>query len=72
MLSTGEEKFSFQGKDITVNTMTIRYNDVEMFRLKIYKDKEGYYFPVSIAIAVDFSGRNQGAFELRADKIFLN
>ena len=70
MMYIGKEKAPFQGKEVDAHVLTIRYNNVEMFRLKIFKDKDGYCFPVSVTVVTDFSGNNQESFEMRADKVF--
>ena len=61
-LGTGKEPF--QGKEISTEVMSLNISSVEMFRLKIFKDKDGYCFPVNITIS-----EVGGTFEMRADRI---
>jgi len=60
----GSLKEPFQGKNVDTHVLSITISNVEMFRMKIYKDKEGYCFPVSVTIS--YQG---GKFEMRADRV---
>jgi hypothetical protein len=72
MVCLEKEQAPFQGKIVPVEVFIISYHNVEMFRLKIYKDSDDYFFPVSISVVTDFNGNHQESFELRADKVYKN
>lgn len=60
----GQGTAPFLGKNITTEILLISIRDVEMFRMYVYKDPEGFYFPVSITISGD-----SGTLEMRADRV---
>ena len=68
MMYTGSEPVPYQGTEVTTQVLVVRYNNVEVFRFKIFQDPEGYYFPLSIVLVTDFTG-GQDTFEMRADAI---
>jgi hypothetical protein len=68
MISMMEEKVPFQGKEVDTHVFSFTYHDREIFRVKIFKDRNGFCFPVSVEIVTDFTGSGQ-SIELRADKV---
>ena len=60
----GPEDAPYKGEMVSTEVISITINNVEMFRLKIYDNGNGYYFPVSITIT-----EGTGTFEMRADRI---
>jgi hypothetical protein len=62
-----QEVVRFQGSGVSAAVFSINYKNAEMFRLKIFKDSDGYCFPVSVVIVNDFVGSG-GTFEIRANK----
>jgi hypothetical protein len=62
------EKVPFEGKEVDANVFSFTYHDLEIFRVKVFKDKNGFCFPVSVKIVTDFTGSGQ-SIELRADKV---
>ena len=63
-----EEKAPFEGKEVDTHVFSFTYHDREIFRVKIFKDRDGFCFPVSVEIVTDFTGEGQ-KIELRADQI---
>lgn len=63
-----EEKAPFEGKEVHTHVFSFTYHDLEIFRVKIFKEKNGFCFPVSVKIVTDFTGSGQ-SIELRADKV---
>lgn len=68
MLLIGKDNVPFQGKEVTAHVFSFSYHNAEIFRVGIYKDTDGYCFPVSIKIVTDFTGSGQ-AIEMRVDKV---
>jgi hypothetical protein len=70
MVPIGMEKLivPFKKEEIPVNVFSFTYHNKEIFRVKIFKDNDGYCFPASIFISMDFSGKGQ-PLEIRADKV---
>jgi hypothetical protein len=64
MKYTGPRKEPFQGREVDTEALSITISNVEMFAMKIYKDKDGYCFPVSVTIS-----SQGGSFEMRADRV---
>lgn len=69
MVYAGEENVPFEGKEVSTHVLIIRYNNVEIFRFKIFKHPDGYYFPVSIVLVTDFTENKEESFEMRASEI---
>jgi hypothetical protein len=69
MMYMGAEQVPYQGKEVSTQVLIVRYNNVEIFRFKIFNDPDGYYFPLSVAVVTDFTGSNQDTFEMRAEEI---
>jgi len=69
MMSIGTEKVPFLGKEVSTQVLIVRYNNVEIFRFKIFQDADGYYFPLSVIVVTDFTGSSQDTFEMRANEI---
>jgi hypothetical protein len=65
------EKVPFQGKEVDTHVFSFTYHDREIFRVKIFKDRNGFCFPVSVVIFMDFTNQKQ-SIELRADKVQKN
>jgi hypothetical protein len=65
MSYAGQEIVQFQGSGVSAAIFSINYNNTEMFRLKIFKNIDGYCFPGSIVIVDDFIGIG-AIFEIRA------
>lgn len=66
----GQENVPFGGGHVTAETILLtnpNNNDAEVFRMRIYKDSDGYCFPVSVF----YSGKDNGkeSFEIRADRV---
>lgn len=61
-----DEFVPFLGKKVPVDVFAVLYHNWVLFRFKIFKDKDGYYFPVSVMVT-DFVGKE--AFEMRAARI---
>lgn len=69
MIYTGTEQVPYQGKEVSTHVLIIRYNNMEIFRFKIFQDPEGCFFPLSVVLVTDFTGGSQETFEMRADEI---
>jgi hypothetical protein len=64
----GQEKVPFQGKYFPAEVILLtnpNNNDMVVIRMKIFKDSDGYCYPVSII----YSGYQKESFEMRADKV---
>lgn len=72
MMYMGTEKVPFQGKEVSTHVLIVRYNNVEIFRFKIFKHPDGCYFPVSVVLVTDFTENKQETLELRASEIKPN
>lgn len=70
MTYIGTDKVSYQGKEVSTRVLLVKnmHNNKEIFRFKIFKDSNGYYFPVSVVVT-DFTGSSQEHLELRATGI---
>jgi uncharacterized caspase-like protein len=53
MFYLGREKIPFREKKVSSEVLAIVYNNVELFRLNIFIDNDGYCFPVKISF-IDF------------------
>lgn len=63
-----QEKAPFLGKMVPVEVILLtnpNNKDMEVIRMRIFKDSEGYCFPVSIL----YNPKQQDSFEMRADKV---
>lgn len=69
MMYVGTDKIPYRGREVSTQVLIVRYNNVEIFRFKIFKDSNGYFFPVSVVVVTDFTGSGQETFELRADQV---
>lgn len=68
MMPMEDETAPFNGKEVPVHVLAFAYQNQEIFRVRIFKDSDGYCFPVSISIVTDFTGKAQPV-ELRADRV---
>lgn len=68
MVHIGTEKEPYKGKTVDTEVLSITIRSVEMFRLKIFKDKDGYCFPLSITLS-DFTDNKEGTFEMRTARV---
>lgn len=68
MVYIGTEIEPYQGENVKTEVLSITIRSVEMFRLKIFKDKDGYCFPLSITLA-DFTDNKEGTFEMRTARV---
>jgi hypothetical protein len=62
-----KDTVSFQGKEVSTDAFAVIYRNTILFRLKIFKDENGYCFPINIYIVTDFAGSWQN-LEMRAEK----
>jgi uncharacterized caspase-like protein len=53
MVHLGQEKIPFHGKEVSSQVLAIVYHNIELFRLNIFRDNDGYWFPVKISF-IDF------------------
>jgi hypothetical protein len=67
MIYSRKKKSVFQGKEETTHFVSLNYNKEEILRLNIFKNPNGYCFPVKITIS-GFSGRKEEKIELIAKK----
>ncbi|KHD07995.1 hypothetical protein PN36_08900 [Candidatus Thiomargarita nelsonii] len=56
----------YQGRNVSTTVMELSHQDQEIFKLYIYKDNKGFYFPVQLSIEDD----EQGLVELKATEAF--
>ena len=68
MVYIGTEIEPYQGEKVETEVVAITVRSVEIFRLKIFKSKDGYCFPVSITLS-DFTENKEGTFEMRTDRV---
>jgi hypothetical protein len=75
MVHLGRKKIPFQGKEVSSEVLAIVYLNNELFRLNIFKDNEGYCFPVKISF-VDFFSKDGKASESninrRPQKVYIS
>ena len=60
----GCQKSPFQGKEVFTDLLTITTSNIELFRMNIFTDRDGYCFPV--AVLISYPGET---FEMRADRV---
>lgn len=62
----GTEQVSYQGRNVKTTVVELTHQSQEVFKLNIYQDNNGFYFPVQISIEDD----EQGLVQFRATKAF--
>ena len=62
----GNASISYQGQTVQTTKVVLTYQGREAFKLYIYRDKNGFSFPVQFSI----DDEQQGLVELRATKAF--
>jgi len=70
MVYIGEESVPHaeESKEVLVHVLAVTYNNMEVFRFKIYKDAQGYVYPASVVVAMDFTDP-QNSFEMRVNRV---
>jgi len=66
MLYKGRELISMDKKIVSLHTMALVHNRQEIHRFKIYKDPQGYCYPVSLLFNID---DKQRSIEVRLEKL---
>lgn len=69
MVHIAEENVIFKGKPVPTSVLAITYNNVEIFRFKIFRDSDGFCYPVSVTVASGFDNK-QSAYEMRASEVY--
>lgn len=62
----GNASISYQGQTVQTTKVVLTYQGMEAFKLHIYQDQYGFYFPVQFSI----DDEQEGLVKLRATKAF--